>query len=108
MAVKNGSQTGDEGAPAQEPGLEREKTTHVRAPAAADTSPATLAKVISYIAEQRIVRLACTLLCCASRNSALRSGILRQALQPHVPPFTALSAPDESKSSTQLGCKTGL
>lgn len=58
MAVKNGSPAGDEVAPArvpaQKPGLERETTMPVRAPAAADTSQTTLAKVCSFPAEQRI------------------------------------------------------
>ena len=110
MAVKNGPPAGDEvapaRAPAQEPGLERETTTHVCAPADADTSPATLAKVISYIAAQCATGMHPLVLRIA--HSALRSGILRRVLQPHSPPFTALSAPDESKLSTQLGCKTGL
>ena len=106
MAVKNGLPAGDEVAPApvpaQEPGLERETTTTVRAPVAADTSPATLPKVSSALCDWHAPS------CVAHRDSALHSGILRQALQPHVHPFTALSALDESKLSTQLGRKIGL
>lgn len=98
MAVKNGSPAGDEVTPArmpaQEPCLERETTTHLRAPAAANTSTANLGKVISYIAEQRTVRLACTLvlrirLCLALRQP--QTGCSSACSSIHCPVYFLMS-----------------